>query len=202
MTCPRSHSELVATARLEARAPECQGQRPALQDPVALCPELGQGQVCTLGSPGGQGSCCREHRQAHTHKQKPAGSFSVPPDSNTPVLEQTEIRLKSGKPRATAVGLSPLMRWGFESLLHFPLGTRSAIASRASENMSSRCLESFTHSCPSYASGDPGAGGAPGAEGEGHWEERDKISVLKGFDVREETIRHDLNSTDIFAEYL
>lgn len=62
-------------------------------------------------------SCCRGHRQAHTHKQKPAGSFSVPPDSNTPVLEQTEIRLKSGR-----FGASPLLECGFEMVLHFPLG--------------------------------------------------------------------------------
>lgn len=71
----------------------------------AISPEHGQSQVCTLGSRGGRVSCCRGHRQAHTHRQKPAASFSAPPDSNTPVLEQTETRLKSGKPWAATVGL-------------------------------------------------------------------------------------------------
>ena len=64
-------------------------------------PEHGQSQVCALGSPGGRVSCCRGHRQAHTHKQKPAASFSAAADSNSPVLEQTErgsSRESQGRP--------------------------------------------------------------------------------------------------------
>lgn len=154
MTCPRSHSELVAKARLEPRAPGCPGQRPAQQDPSAMGPEQGQSQVCDLGGPRGQVSCCREHRQAHTHKQKPAGSFSVPPDSNTPVLEQTEIRLKSGKPRATPGGFC-LHSWDvalrFCSISLWKPGL--LLRARASDNRCCRCPESFIHSCPSYAPG-------------------------------------------------
>ena len=58
--------------------------------------------------PGGWLGCCGGHRQAHTHKQRPAGSFSAPSDSNTPVLEQTEKGLKSLQPRTAGALPSPL----------------------------------------------------------------------------------------------
>lgn len=160
MTCPRSRSELVAKAGLESRAPERPGQSSAPQDPSAIGPEHRQNQVCALGSPGGQVSGCSGHRRAHTHKQKPAGSFSVPPDSNTPVLEQTEIRLKSGKPRATRVGLC-LRCWN--AALGFCFVTW--------KNACSCCLE-FIHSptpqlCPRHlcAGPAPGAGGRDAGRG-------------------------------------
>lgn len=90
--------------------------------------------------------CCRGHRQAHTHKQKPAGSFSVPPDSNTPVLEQTEIRLKSGKRRRPLQACMSVSERGFETVLHSPLPSRA----RAWYP----CLPSSLPSFPSHGPGE------------------------------------------------
>ena len=100
MTCPRSH-QVSGQRQIRTMSPGVPRPVPSSKHPSEIGPEHGQSQVCALGSPGGRVSCCRGHRQAHTHKQKPAASFSAAADSNSPVLEQTErgsSRESQGRP--------------------------------------------------------------------------------------------------------
>ena len=100
MTCPRSH-RVSGQGQIRTLSPRVPRPVPSSKTSLrnrsrawakpGLCPR----------EPWRLGGCCRGHRQAHTHKQKPAASFSAAADSNSPVLEQTErgsSRESQGRP--------------------------------------------------------------------------------------------------------
>lgn len=93
-------------------------------------------------------SGCGGHRQAHTHKQKPAGSFSVPPDSNTPVLEQTETGSSWDSFGSRCGRAPPLLECGLAAAPHVPWQPRSALEGQGMGGCGAPACTSFIPTCP------------------------------------------------------
>lgn len=184
MTCPRSHSELVAKARLEPRAPECPGQRPAPRDSPSH-------RSRAWAEPGLRPR--EPWRPRGLLQRAQAGSYSQAETCRIllcttrqqhPCAGTDRNKAQVGKAKGHHCGLpSPPVRCSFEILLHFPLRTRSALEGQGIREYVLP-LPGIIHSLrPQLCPGDQGAGSAPGAEGEGCREEKDKIPVLKAFTV-------------------